>query len=126
INDVSMFLFVVNVGWSLFKGKRAGNDPWGAGTLEWSVPSPPPAYNFLALPVVASREPLWSPARDGATHVSGLSTRIREGLVTTVLDAQPDTATHIRRPRSGRSLPRWRSPRGSCGRSGRCPVSSGE
>jgi cytochrome c oxidase subunit I len=91
INDLSMFLFVLNVGLSLFKGERAGNDPWGAGTLEWSVPSPPPAYNFLALPVVSSREPLWSSPREGPTHVSGLSTRIREGLVTTVLDALPDT-----------------------------------
>jgi cytochrome c oxidase subunit 1 len=34
---------------------------------------------------------LWSPPGEGPTHVSGLSTRIREGLVTTVLDALPDT-----------------------------------
>ena len=32
------------------------------GTLEWSVSSPPPACNFLALPVVSSREPLWRPS----------------------------------------------------------------
>ena len=38
---LGLFLFVLNVGWSLFRGERAGNDPWGAGTLEWSVPSPP-------------------------------------------------------------------------------------
>ena len=24
----------------------AGNDPWGAPSLEWSIPSPPPEYNF--------------------------------------------------------------------------------
>jgi cytochrome c oxidase subunit 1 len=89
INDVSMFLFVLNVGLSLFRGARAPDNPWGAATLEWSVASPPPPYNFLALPVVSSREPLWTPAT-GPTHVSGLSTEIREGLVTTVLDALPD------------------------------------
>ena len=27
-------------------GEIAGNDPWGAPTLEWSIPSPPPEYNF--------------------------------------------------------------------------------
>ena len=32
----------------LLKGKAAGNDPWDAWTLEWSVSSPPPAYNFAS------------------------------------------------------------------------------
>jgi cytochrome c oxidase subunit 1 len=90
INDLSMLLFVVNVVRSLVKGQRAGADPWGAGTLEWSVGSPPPACNFFALPVVASREPLWAPSTE-VTHVRGLSAQIREGLVTTVIDALPDT-----------------------------------
>ena len=40
-------------------GAQASNDPWGAGTLEWSIPSPPPEYNFAQLPVVTSRYPLW-------------------------------------------------------------------
>ncbi|MCC6153983.1 MAG: cytochrome c oxidase subunit I [Candidatus Hydrogenedentes bacterium] len=32
--------------WSLFKGKPAGDNPWGAKGLEWQVPSPPPTFNF--------------------------------------------------------------------------------
>jgi cytochrome c oxidase subunit I len=49
--------------WNLLKswksGERAGNDPWGAPTLEWSIPSPPPEYNFAVIPTVTSRYPLW-------------------------------------------------------------------
>src|SRR6266550_896666 len=40
-------------------GEVAGNDPWGAPTLEWSIPSPPPDYNFAHVPRVTSRYPLW-------------------------------------------------------------------
>jgi cytochrome c oxidase subunit 1 len=41
------------------RGKIAGPNPWGAATLEWAMPSPPPAYNFAVIPVVRSRMPLW-------------------------------------------------------------------
>jgi len=51
--------WVVNLIWSYFRGKLAGNDPWDAWTLEWSTTSPPPDYNFAQIPVVASRRPLW-------------------------------------------------------------------
>ena len=88
---ISVLLFLVNVVLSLLRGELAAADPWGAGTLEWSTRSPPPAFNFVALPVVTSREPLWAPrVAEVATHVSGLSAEDREGLVTTVLDATPD------------------------------------
>ena len=39
--------------------KPAGPDPWDAWTLEWATSSPPPDYNFLTLPTVRSRRPLW-------------------------------------------------------------------
>jgi cytochrome c oxidase subunit 1 len=87
---LSMLLFVVNCVRSLAQGATSPDNPWGASTLEWATRSPPPAFNFVALPVVASREPLWAREADEPTHVSGLSTQVREGLVTTVLDALPD------------------------------------
>ncbi|MFD1988898.1 cbb3-type cytochrome c oxidase subunit I [Paenibacillus nicotianae] len=34
-------------------------DIWDAHTLEWSIPSPAPEYNFAVVPVVDSRDPLW-------------------------------------------------------------------
>ena len=36
---------------SLYNGKVAGSNPWGALTLEWEIPSPPPPHNFLEEPV---------------------------------------------------------------------------
>ncbi|MBW8756353.1 MAG: cbb3-type cytochrome c oxidase subunit I [Burkholderiales bacterium] len=90
VEDASMFLFVFNIVRALRKGRAAEADPWGGPTLEWAASSPPAAYNFERIPVVASAEPLWSPPASGPRWVTGLSTRLREGLVTTVLDALPD------------------------------------
>ena len=56
---VSVAVFVVNFLTSVRSGKVAGNDPWGGASLEWAIPSPPPAYNFASLPVVHSLDPLW-------------------------------------------------------------------
>jgi cytochrome c oxidase subunit 1 len=56
---VASLFFIYNFFWSRKRGPIAGNDPWGAPTLEWSMPSPPPEYNFAELPTVTSRYPLW-------------------------------------------------------------------
>ncbi|WP_247875613.1 cytochrome c oxidase subunit I [Azospirillum sp. TSH100] len=40
------------LGWSLFRGKRAGANPWAATGLEWQTPSPPPTHNFDRTPTV--------------------------------------------------------------------------
>ncbi|MCB9598006.1 MAG: cbb3-type cytochrome c oxidase subunit I [Sandaracinaceae bacterium] len=45
-------IFLLNFFLSLFRGKKAGKNPWRASTLEWTVPSPPPHGNFETLPVV--------------------------------------------------------------------------
>jgi cytochrome c oxidase subunit 1 len=56
---IGIIIFVWNFFRSYSTGEIAGNDPWGAPTLEWSIPSPPPEYNFARVPRVTSRLPLW-------------------------------------------------------------------
>jgi cytochrome c oxidase subunit 1 len=51
--------FVYNFLKSIRSGAPAGPNPWGAATLEWTIPSPVPSYNFATLPTVTSRYPLW-------------------------------------------------------------------
>ena len=58
IQGIATLVFIANLVLSYFKGPKAGNDPWDAWTLEWSVSSPPPPYNFASIPTVASRRPL--------------------------------------------------------------------
>ncbi|PYI57242.1 cbb3-type cytochrome c oxidase subunit I [Paenibacillus flagellatus] len=42
-----------------FMERDTTGDPWGGRTLEWSLPSPAPAYNFATIPVVHSRDAWW-------------------------------------------------------------------
>jgi cytochrome c oxidase subunit I len=52
-------VLVWNIAHSFFRGKVAGDNPWDAWTLEWATTSPPPDENFVALPPIHSRRPLW-------------------------------------------------------------------
>ncbi len=49
---LTQWLFVVNIFWSLAKGKQAGDNPWESTTLEWATSSPPPHGNFAQIPTV--------------------------------------------------------------------------
>ncbi len=56
---LSALVFIVNVIVSRAKREEAGDDPWDARTLEWSIPSPPPEYNFAVVPDVKHRDDWW-------------------------------------------------------------------
>jgi cytochrome c oxidase subunit I len=56
---VGVLMTFVNVWWSHRRGEPAGDNPWDADSLEWATTSPPGEYNFVAIPIVTSRHPLW-------------------------------------------------------------------
>jgi cytochrome c oxidase subunit I len=89
-----VLLFLVNVAISARRGRVAGPNPWDAPSLEWAMPSPPPPYNFVVVPIIATRHPLWEDRlREGGAR-SGLEEGLlldqgREAIGTTGLDGKP-------------------------------------
>lgn len=58
--------FIINVVVTAVKPKNAPNDPWEDGrTLEWTIPSPPPEYNFAQTPLVRGYDAYWKEKQDG-------------------------------------------------------------
>jgi heme/copper-type cytochrome/quinol oxidase subunit 1 len=93
----SFVILAVNVVRSLARGELAGDNPWGASTLEWATSSPPPPYNFAQIPVVRHRDPLWSDP-ETLEVVGGLSVKRREVLLGTVTEAQSQSRESSPRP----------------------------
>jgi cytochrome c oxidase subunit I len=85
----AVLIFIANFFWHQKKGALAGDNPWGAATLEWGTSSPPPVYNFAELPTVNGRDALWD-ALPNQPIVEGLDEDCRQVLMTRVMDADPD------------------------------------
>jgi cytochrome c oxidase subunit 1 len=52
ITAAGLIMVFGNLVKALINGKKAPANPWNAKTLEWKIPSPPPAENFDVLPVI--------------------------------------------------------------------------
>jgi len=46
VTGAAQLLFLCNLFWSMYRGKKAEENPWDSTTLEWTIPSPPPFDNF--------------------------------------------------------------------------------
>lgn len=96
---LGVLAIIVNWYRSKSKGAEAGDDPWNGETLEWATSSPPPHYNFVTVPTVRSKEPMWdqpelpggqSPEEGGYALDTGHTT-----LSTSLLDGQPQAVVHM-------------------------------
>jgi cytochrome c oxidase subunit I+III len=88
-----LLLFVVNYFWSQKNGQPAGDNPWRADGLEWSISSPPPPYNFRTIPLVQSRHPLWEappPTVGPAAWRDPTNPYHHETIGTSWLEAEPE------------------------------------
>ena len=93
---LSTLIFLVNAIVSWKKGKIAGNDPWDARTLEWSISSPPPNYNFAEIPVVQHRDEFWH--RKYTEDESGRLVKLPAGAATESTSAEVTHHIHLPSP----------------------------
>jgi len=95
---VSTIPFLVNAIWSWMYGPKAGNNPWGALTLEWMTTSPPAIENFEVLPVLATG-PYDYGVGDRATEVNVAMSEADDPMLSagpsSVLRADPDPAVAV-------------------------------
>ncbi|WLR53620.1 cytochrome c oxidase subunit I [Mesobacillus subterraneus] len=68
---VATIVLLINVIMTQVKNEKVGNDPWGDGrTLEWSIASPPPFYNFKQLPLVRGLDAYWLEKMEGKKEMT--------------------------------------------------------
>jgi cytochrome c oxidase subunit I+III len=99
-----LLLIAFNIVRSLRDGEPAGRDPFHGGTLEWTIPSPPPHYNFAVIPTVTSPYPNWDEedreedlrrlergelVLDGGHETP--ATTINDGQLTEILEMPPES-----------------------------------
>ncbi|MEW8979240.1 MAG: cytochrome c oxidase subunit I [Symbiobacterium sp.] len=54
-----ILVLITNFIMTMRKPMDAPADPWDGRTLEWTLPSPPPVYNFAVIPEVRLRDAFW-------------------------------------------------------------------
>lgn len=57
--SIGVIIFMINMIVTGMKPKGAPNDPWNGRTLEWTISSPPPEYNFKQTPLVRGLDAFW-------------------------------------------------------------------
>lgn len=68
---IATVVLLVNIIMTSVKNQKVGNDPWGDGrTLEWSISSPPPFYNFKQLPLVRGLDAYWLEKMEGKQELT--------------------------------------------------------
>src|SRR5690606_5340006 len=95
LQAIGFALFPLDVVLHVPLGRGPPRNPWGAGTLEWAMATPPAPYNFSSIAPVGSREPLWEnpslPAEmaAGKHWLSNVEQQGRQTLGVDVLTGRP-------------------------------------
>ncbi len=110
-STIGAFIFAAGVAVTIFDvfrhyraGRRAGHNPWNAGTLEWWGPTPQIPMGTRSVPVVTSPYPLWdqpSLAEDiqrGRFFLAAAPVGQRETLRTSVIEARPEQIIRLPHP----------------------------
>lgn len=56
---IGTLTFLFNIAYTASRGEKAPADPWDGRTLEWTISSPAPEYNFAQTPLVRGLDALW-------------------------------------------------------------------
>jgi len=94
-------MIIIDVALHYRFGRRSPANPWNADTLEWATSLPPAPYNFVSLPTLNSRHPLWDQPDLPETMAAGqhgLATMAhgrRETLGTDALHGKPREIIHL-------------------------------
>jgi cytochrome c oxidase subunit 1 len=86
---LSVLILFVNIIYSSRRGEKAPGDPWDARSLEWSISSPPPEYNFAEIPVVEARDDWWH--RKYTEDAEGRLVKLPSGGADDVRDTDDET-----------------------------------
>ena len=96
----SVFIFMINWTYSKRRGKIAPNDPWDARTLEWTLPSPTPEYNFAVEPTVTQLDEFWHMKYDEDDEGRAVRREDADAVVDGLIDmhANPKEEIHLPAP----------------------------
>lgn len=111
ISTIGAFVFAAGVGIIVIDALRARfsrvvpeRNPWNAGTLEWSHPMPNESWGARSIPIISTRYPLWQQdnfvkdMEEGRFYLPDAKEGYREGLVTSVVEAEPQHIIRIPGP----------------------------
>ncbi|MDP2128949.1 MAG: cytochrome c oxidase subunit I [Pseudohongiella sp.] len=94
-------VIIIDIAMHFRFGRKAPQNPWQADTLEWALEAPPPPYNFISIPSVSSRHPLWDNRNlaqeiaAGEHAMADFEHGRREVPYTSGLDARPQSIVHL-------------------------------
>jgi len=97
---VSILVFMYNWIWSKRRGATAPDDPWDARTLEWTIPSPTPEYNFAVEPTVSALDDFWHQKYDQDDEGRAVRRPEADEMVHELItaNANPESEIHLPAP----------------------------